>query len=224
MKNKSFGRSLRVLMVPLAVLCIAGCVSVDPPEVALPSPPPNRPPVPSGSLAAQTLAVGQMVAVDVSPYFQDPDGDFLRYEVTSSARSRATATMGGSELRVTGLSAGAVSVTVTAIDSGSLSARLSFDVTVLPAVPVSVPAEPAPPVEPAQSAPPAEPAPPAPPAGSIRQHGGADHQGLRYLPNDDRCTHWELRHGRASGRTGARRIRGPGPCRGDPGRVRGRGI
>ena len=82
------------------------------------SPPVNRAPVPSGSLAAQTLAVGQQVAVDVSPYFEDPDGDALAYAAASSDRDMATATMGGSELRVTGLAPGPVSVTVTASDPG----------------------------------------------------------------------------------------------------------
>ena len=42
-----------------------------------PVPEPNRPPVATGAVPAQSLSVGQPVQVDVAPFLSDPDGDAL---------------------------------------------------------------------------------------------------------------------------------------------------
>ena len=97
---------------------------------------PNRAPVPVGSLPAQTLAVGQTVAVDASPYFEDPDGDALTYAAASTNADVASATVSGNVVTVTALARGPVSVTVTANDPGGLSGQQSFEVAVSNQAPV----------------------------------------------------------------------------------------
>lgn len=92
---------------------------------------PNRAPLAVGSLAPQTLAVGQTVAIDVSPLFDDPDNDPLTYAATTTDSAVAVATVSDSVLMVTGSARGAVSVTVTATDPGGLSASQALDVAVV---------------------------------------------------------------------------------------------
>ena len=91
---------------------------------------PNRTPVAIGSLPAQTLAVGQTVAVDVSPHFEDPDNDSLTYGATTTDSAVARATVSDNVLTVTALARGTASVTVTVTDPGGLSGQQSFEVTV----------------------------------------------------------------------------------------------
>ena len=50
----------------------------------------NRSPQPSGTIPAQSIANGDALTVDVSPYFSDPDGDALAYTVASSNSAVAT--------------------------------------------------------------------------------------------------------------------------------------
>ena len=97
---------------------------------------PNRAPAPAGALAAQTLAVGQTVAVEVSPYFADPDGDSLSYAAASTDTAVASATVAGGVVTVEAIARGTASVTVTATDPGGLSAHQSFEVTVPNQAPV----------------------------------------------------------------------------------------
>lgn len=97
---------------------------------------PNRAPEPVGSLAAQTLAVGQTLAVEVSPYFADPDGDSLSYAAASTDTAVASATVAGGVVTVEAIARGIASVTVTATDAGGLSADQSFEVTVPNQTPV----------------------------------------------------------------------------------------
>ena len=101
--------------------------------VAVTGVPPNRPPVPQGTLPARTLPIGGVaVAVDVSGAFQDPDGDPLTYAASSSAPLVAAASAAGSVVTVTPLAAGVATITVTATDAGGsgMSATQTFVVTV----------------------------------------------------------------------------------------------
>ncbi len=91
---------------------------------------PNRAPGPVGSLPDQTLAAGQEVAIDVSPYFEDADGDDLRYAVASANVRVASVAVADRVVTVTGEGRGTTTVTVTANDPGGLSAEQSFEVTV----------------------------------------------------------------------------------------------
>lgn len=97
---------------------------------------PNRAPVSVGALPAQTLAVGQTVAVNVLPHFEDPDNDSLAYTATTTDSTVAVATISENVLTVTARTRGTVSVTVTATDPGGLSAEQSFEVTVANQAPI----------------------------------------------------------------------------------------
>ena len=97
---------------------------------------PNRAPVAVGSLPAQTLAVGQTIAVDVSQHFDDPDNDSLTYAATATDTAVALATVSDNVLMVTARGRGTTSVTVTATDPGGLSGQQSFEVAVPNQAPV----------------------------------------------------------------------------------------
>ena len=69
-------------------------------------PPPNRAPVPAGSIPAQTVAVGETAAVDVSAYFTDPDGDALSYTAETSDAGVAEVSVSGSTVTVSAVGRG----------------------------------------------------------------------------------------------------------------------
>ncbi len=91
---------------------------------------PNRAPLATGTIAAQTVVAGETAAVDVSGNFTEPDGQALRYSASSSDQEVATVSVSGARITVTGVSAGMATVTVTATDPGGASAEQSFEVTV----------------------------------------------------------------------------------------------
>ena len=91
----------------------------------------NQAPRATGSIPAQTLTVGaSTAAVNVAPYFADPDGDTLTYTANSSRTAIVRASASGSTVTLTPLAAGTAAVTVTARDPGGLSATQSITVTV----------------------------------------------------------------------------------------------
>ena len=89
----------------------------------------NRAPTKHGTLAAQTVKVGGSKAVDVSAGFDDPDGDALTYTASSADPTKATASVSGSTLSITGVAAGTATITVTASD-GRLTVPQTFTATV----------------------------------------------------------------------------------------------
>ena len=92
---------------------------------------PNRSPAAVGTLPDLTLRVnGTPAVVDVAGAFRDPDGDPLTYRAASSAPAVATAVVAGSRATLTPVSVGMTTVTVTATDTGGLSAMQQFAVTV----------------------------------------------------------------------------------------------
>ena len=107
-----------------------------------PAPTPNRAPVASGAVPAQTAAVGQTATVNVAAYFSDPDGDALTYGASSSNATTAPVSMTGSVATVSAVAQGVVTITVTARDPGGLSAQLTFTVTIPNQAPVAVGAVP----------------------------------------------------------------------------------
>ena len=90
----------------------------------------NRAPVLVGSVPTQSLDVGRPVTLDVTPYFSDPDGDALRYSVTTAYPSVVSVSMSGSSLTLVGVTDGAGTAVVTAIDPDGLSATQTVGVTV----------------------------------------------------------------------------------------------
>ena len=72
--------------------------------------------------------------MDISRAFSDPDGDALSYEAASDAPGVAAASVSGSDVTVSGEAPGTATITVTATDSGDLSATQTFKVTVEAAI------------------------------------------------------------------------------------------
>ena len=97
---------------------------------------PNRPPVAVGEIADREVMVGDSVTLDISGFFNDPDGQALSYTVASDS-SVATASVTGAALTVVAVAKGTTAVTLTATDPGGLTAAQSFLVTVPNRAPVA---------------------------------------------------------------------------------------
>lgn len=135
-------RAIRILALvliaagtPLWVATCGGDGGTEPTPVTPPTPPPppppaNRAPTATGSIDAQTVAVGESVSVNVAGNFSDPDGNTLSFSAASSDDAVATASVSGSNVTIEGVSAGTATVTVTARDPGGLTATQSISVTV----------------------------------------------------------------------------------------------
>ena len=91
---------------------------------------PNRRPEPVGTIPDETVEVGDPISVDLSPYFNDPDGDALRYAATSSRTGVAGVSVSGSVVTITARAKGTTDVTITATDDEGLSATQTFRSTV----------------------------------------------------------------------------------------------
>ena len=85
-----------------------------------------------GTIPAQTVALSEtgVATVDVSPYFSGPDGETLTYSATSSSTSRATVSVSGSTVTITGVAAGWSTIRVTATNSSNATATQSFSTRV----------------------------------------------------------------------------------------------
>ena len=125
----SWHRSFVLAAVVLTSLWAAACGDGATGPAPAPTTP-NRAPVPSGSIPAQTVGVGESVMLNVAAYFNDPDGGALTYTAASSNTATASATVAGSVVTVTGVAQGMASVTVTARDPGGMSAQQTMTVTV----------------------------------------------------------------------------------------------
>ena len=90
----------------------------------------NRAPVLVGAVPTQNIDVGRPVTLDVTSYFSDPDGDALRYGVTTAYPSVVAVSMSGSSLTLVGVADGAATAVVTATDPDGLSATQTVGVTV----------------------------------------------------------------------------------------------
>ena len=91
---------------------------------------PNRPPLATGSIDGRTIEVGEDAVLELSGYFEDPDGDVLVYSATTSDTAVAGGGVDGGVLTVTAVAKGAAMVTVTATDTEGLAATQEFAVTV----------------------------------------------------------------------------------------------
>ena len=99
---------------------------------------PNRAPEAVGTIPDQELFAGDTIRIDVSRYFNDPDGDALTYAAESEDGGVATISISGSSAVVTGVSRGNTTATVTASDPGGLTAQQSFVVDVPNGAPEAV--------------------------------------------------------------------------------------
>ena len=99
-----------------------------------------------GTIPKQTVLLGGTgtATVDVSSYFSGPVDDTLTYSATSSSSSRATVSLSGATLTITGVAAGSSTIRVTATSSQNTSATQSFSVQVYsnrtPSIVATIPA------------------------------------------------------------------------------------
>lgn len=91
---------------------------------------PNREPEAVDAIPAQTLTVPDTVKLVVSMYFTDPDGDELTYEAVSSDTGVAEALAKGDTVQIAAMTAGSVTVAVTAMDPEGLEVTQEVSVTV----------------------------------------------------------------------------------------------
>ena len=86
----------------------------------------NRPPRAVGTIPGQAISVGDMVELDLAPYFTDPDGDPLHYEADVFFDNRAVVSIAGSQMSIIGLAQGHTWITVRANDPHGSEARQLF--------------------------------------------------------------------------------------------------
>ena len=92
----------------------------------------NNAPVRTATIPTQTVSLsGSAVTVDLGSYFSDPDGNPLTYGATSSNTSKATVSVSGATLTITGVAAGSATITVNATDTGNAGAQQTFSVSVV---------------------------------------------------------------------------------------------
>ena len=122
-------RRLSVLATLVISPWITSCQDqVDPTSVlSLPS---NRAPTTFGAVPDQVLVVGQKMALPVSDYYRDPDGDPLSYSVISSDSEVVIAEATADTVSIRGIVEGSVLLTVTASDPAGLSVQRSVVVRV----------------------------------------------------------------------------------------------
>ena len=129
------GWSMRVAAVAGLLAWTAGCDDKAAPPLAV------------GSVPAVNLFLGDTGTVAVSAYFDDPDGDPLRYVAVSPDPGVVTASVSGDTVRLAAAGKGSAAVTVTATDPGGLSAEQIVPVTVANRAPETVDSIPAQEVE-----------------------------------------------------------------------------
>lgn len=132
-------KRIALLVLILSGACGNGNKGVDPNEAGEP----NQAPRALEDIADQDMLTGERaVALDVSEYFRDADGDNLTYAATSSDTTVAAVTTSGSTVTIRPVSSGSATVRVTATDPRGLSATQRFRVYVeAPGPPLTGPYE-----------------------------------------------------------------------------------
>ena len=90
----------------------------------------NSPPEAVGTVPPASILVNTTTTIAASSYFRDRDADQLSFAAETSNTAVATASVSGSVVTLSGVSAGTAMVTLTAADPGGLEARQHTDVTV----------------------------------------------------------------------------------------------
>ena len=93
----------------------------------------SRPPVSLRPVPDQTVNAGETTSLNVSAYFDDPDGDPLTYDAVSADPGTVAVTTSGAIIAISGVARGEATITVVASDPGGLQAQSSFRVTVIEA-------------------------------------------------------------------------------------------
>ena len=131
------GRLFALALALVSIACGEGSESpvAPPPPIASAPEPANRAPtavgqIPPQTIAAETLAQGESVWLDVAQYFTDPEGDPLTYEAASSDIEVATVSVSESVVNLTAVKPGPAVIRVSARDPRGGTATLSFAVTI----------------------------------------------------------------------------------------------
>lgn len=126
------------LAVTVAAWAVACGEAAMEPDTRPPPPAPNRDPVAAGTISDLELMPGDSLAVSLSEFFRDPDGDALVYSAATSNAAMVAVSLSGETLTVGGTNRGRATVTVTATDPGGRAAQQLFTVTVVNRAPLAV--------------------------------------------------------------------------------------
>ena len=111
------------LLAVAVVVALLGCGDGVDPD-------PNSAPSVTSAIPDQLLTEGDTVKIDLTSHFTDPDGDALTYTAASSNASVTSVSILGNRLTLIGVAPGEATVTVTATDTGGLTATQEFNTTV----------------------------------------------------------------------------------------------
>ncbi len=134
------GRAGVCVAVALSVLVAGACIES---EDTMEPTPVNEAPVAVGVVPPVTVAAGNHVTVDVSGFFQDPDGDPLLYGAGTSNALVAGVSVSGSMMTVVGVGTGQAAGLLFARDQAGGEAVQNFLITVPNQPPVAAQSLPA---------------------------------------------------------------------------------
>lgn len=121
------GRAGVCVAVALSVLVAGACIESEDTMEPVPA---NEAPVAVGVVPPVTVAAGDHVIVDVSGFFQDPDGDPLLYGAGTSNALVAGVSVAGSRMTVVGVGTGQAAGFLFARDQAGGEAVQNFVITV----------------------------------------------------------------------------------------------
>ncbi|MCY3599945.1 MAG: hypothetical protein OXN85_08240 [Gemmatimonadetes bacterium] len=139
-EHLNFRRAGGFVALALSVLVAGACIES---EDTMEPTPANEAPVAVGVVPPLAVAAGDHVIVDVSGFFQDPDGDPLAYGAGTSNALVAGVSVSGSMMTVVGVGTGQAAGLIFARDQAGGEAVQNFLITVPNQQPVAAQALPA---------------------------------------------------------------------------------
>ena len=139
-EHLNFGRAGVCVAVALSILVAGACIES---EDTMEPTPANEAPVAVGVVPPVTVAAGDHVMVDVSGFFQDPDGDPLLYGAGTSNALVAGVSVSGTMMTVVGVGTGRAGGLLFARDEAGGEAVQNFLITVPNQPPVAAQSLPA---------------------------------------------------------------------------------
>ncbi|MCY3698061.1 MAG: hypothetical protein OXH46_00285 [Gemmatimonadetes bacterium] len=139
-EHLNFRRAGGFVALALSVLVAGACIES---EDTMEPTPANEAPVAVGVVPPLAVAAGDHVVVDVSGFFQDPDGDPLVYGAGTSNALVAGVSVSGSMMTVVGVGTGQAAGLIFARDQAGGEAVQNFLITVPNQPPVAAQALPA---------------------------------------------------------------------------------
>ena len=140
-KNLRWGRVGRCVAAVFGLVAVGACVESE--ESPMEPSTANAAPLPVGAVPPITVPAGDHITLDVSAFFQDPDGDPLGFAAMTSNALVAGASVSGNIMTVVGVSTGQAGGTIIARDTAGGEALQLFAVTVPNQAPLVVQSLPA---------------------------------------------------------------------------------